>query len=67
MFAETLKCKTGKKIYSIPGMDEINLSDLNFGDEQLYNIGPAEFISYIKNAYCVITDSFHGTVFFYII
>lgn len=63
MFAETLKCKTGKKIYSIPGMDEINLSDLNFGDEQLYNIGPAEFISYIKNAYCVITDSFHGTVF----
>lgn len=29
-------------------MDEINLSDLNFGDEQLYNIGPAEFISYIK-------------------
>lgn len=31
--------------------------------EQKYDIGPKEFISYIKNASLVITNSFHGTVF----
>ncbi len=30
---------------------------------QKYDIGPKEFISYIKNANLVITNSFHGTVF----
>lgn len=25
--------------------------------------GPAEFVNYIKNASCVVTDSFHGSVF----
>lgn len=25
--------------------------------------GPAEFLGYIRNAWCVITNSFHGTVF----
>lgn len=25
--------------------------------------GPAEFVNYIKNANCVVTDSFHGSVF----
>ena len=44
-------------------MDEINLEDLKFGDKQLYDVGPSEFLSYIKNAAYVITDSFHGTVF----
>ena len=31
--------------------------------EQHYDIGPKEFLSYIKNADLVITNSFHGTVF----
>ena len=31
--------------------------------KQKYDIGPKEFISYIKNANLVITNSFHGTVF----
>lgn len=44
-------------------MDEVNLEDLQFGDKQLYDVGPSEFLSYIKNAAYVITDSFHGTVF----
>lgn len=25
--------------------------------------GPAEFVGYVKNAWCVVTNSFHGTVF----
>jgi hypothetical protein len=31
--------------------------------EPLYDIGPSEFLSLIKNADVVFTDSFHGTVF----
>lgn len=31
--------------------------------EQRYDIGPREFLSYIKNSSLVITNSFHGTVF----
>lgn len=61
--ANAVKNKTGKKIFSIPCMDEVNLEDLQFGDKQLYDVGPSEFLSYIKNAAYVITDSFHGTVF----
>ena len=40
-----------------------NIADRNFGDYNLYEIGPAEFIGLIKNAEMVITDSFHGCVF----
>jgi len=29
----------------------------------IYNAGPEEFLSYIRNASYVVTDSFHGTVF----
>ena len=31
--------------------------------KQKYDVGPKEFVSYIKNADLVITNSFHGTVF----
>ena len=31
--------------------------------EKVYDYGPAEFLSYIKNAACVVTNSFHGTAF----
>ena len=37
--------------------------DWNFGDEQLFDVGPEHFISLIKNADCVFTDSFHATAF----
>ena len=32
-------------------------------NNQLANIGPEEFLGYIKNAEIVITNSFHGTIF----
>lgn len=44
-------------------MDEVNLEDLQFGDKQLYDVGPSEFLSYIKNAAYVITDSFQWNSF----
>lgn len=62
-YAIKLKNKTGLKIICIPFMDEINRIDFDFGDQQLFDVGPAEFLSYIKNADYVVTDSFHGTVF----
>ncbi len=62
-YAERLKEKTKMKILTIPFMDEINKIDFEFGDIQLFDIGPGEFLSYIYNADYIITDSFHGTVF----
>ena len=39
-----------------------NFSNIN-GIIKKDNISPGQFLSYIKNAMCVITNSFHGTVF----
>lgn len=62
-FAKKLKEKTGYKIVTLPYMDEIVKEDFNFGDYQMYNVGPSEFLNLINNAEYVCTDSFHGTVF----
>ncbi len=37
--------------------------DKGFGDVKLYDVDPQAFISLIKNAYAVFTDSFHAAVF----
>lgn len=34
-----------------------------YADKQLRQIGPLEFITYIRNAKCVISNSFHATAF----
>lgn len=60
---EALAKKTGRLIVTIPHLDEFVENDLNFGDKQLYNIGPAEFVNLIRYADYVCTDSFHGSVF----
>ena len=54
---------TGYKIITIPHLDDVVENDFTFGDEQLFNVGPAEFFYLIENASYVLTDSFHGTVF----
>lgn len=62
-FVKRLKEKTGYKIVSINHCDEyVKYSDI-YADIVPYNVGPAEFINYIKNAEFVCTDSFHGTIF----
>ena len=62
-FVERLKEKTGYKIVSINHCDEyVKYSD-DFADIVPYDVGPSEFINYIRNAEYVCTDSFHGTVF----
>lgn len=55
--------KYGCKIVALQQLDEFNEDDVNFGDDQRYDVGPAEFINLIRNAQIVCTDSFHGTCF----
>lgn len=52
------------KIVYIPHVHfSYQISDYGFADEELYNVGPEEFLGLIQNATEVITDSFHGCVF----
>lgn len=57
--ARKVSAMTGKKIIVLG--DKINGYGVNVKFKN--GNGPQEFVSYIKNADCVITNSFHGTVF----
>lgn len=57
------KKKTNIKIVAFQQLDEYIPSDEGFADEAPYNVGPAEFLNYIRNAEYVFTDSFHCSVF----
>ena len=56
---QTVKNLTGMKVVCIPFVPR----ELDSADEKIFNAGPAEFISLIKNASLVVTDSFHATAF----
>ncbi len=56
--------KKGIKLVSIPYLHgKYRSCDMNFSDEKLCKVGIEEFISLIKYADYVLTDSFHATVF----
>ena len=55
--------KHGLKIACIPYTAGIVLSDKKFGDYRLIDASPEDFISLIKHAKYVFTDSFHAVVF----
>ncbi|HCA04781.1 MAG TPA: polysaccharide pyruvyl transferase family protein [Ruminococcaceae bacterium] len=55
--------KKGLKIITSHHMDTYNKADEGFGDEAPFDVGPAEFVNFIRNAEYVFTDSFHGSVF----
>lgn len=56
------KC-LGVKIAYIPYVGNYCLDDEKNSDFPLLDVGPREFLSLIKNARAVITDSFHACVF----
>ena len=58
-----LQKETGLKIVAFQHLDEYIPSDEGFADEAPYNVGPAEFLNYIRNAKYICTDSFHCSVF----
>lgn len=61
--ANELKTKTGLKIVTLRHMDEYVPEDESFGDYAPYNVDPNGFLTYIKNAEYVLTDSFHCSAF----
>lgn len=50
---------TGYNIVVLPS----NRYDCNWGDMQIYEAGPREFIDLLNQAEIMCTDSFHGTIF----
>ena len=55
--------KQGLKIITLRHANQYVKEDEFFGDIAPYEVGPREFLSLIKNADCVCTDSYHGCVF----
>ena len=60
----------GLKLVTLPHMStghgfQFRIEDYRFGDIQMYDVGVPEFLSLIKYANIVITDSFHATVMSY--
>lgn len=59
--------KHNLKIVTLPYLqNRSNKVDGNFGDIKLWDVSPCDFLSLIKYAKFVFTDSFHSTVFSYI-
>ena len=61
--AEELKEKTGLQIVCLTHLDEFVEGDLDFGDNQLFDVGADNFVNLIRGAKYICTDSFHGSVF----
>ena len=61
--AEEFAKRKGLLCVTLPYLSMNNVEDKDFGDNQLYNIRPEGFLSLIKYADYIFTDSFHGTVF----
>ena len=53
----------GLKVVSMPFLNSIRQRDTFFGDYKLFNVSPNDFVTLIKNAEYIFTDSFHATVF----
>lgn len=61
--AEQFAKEKGLLLVAIPHTSGIKLMDRKFGDERLYDVSPEQFLSLIKHAEYVFTDSFHAVVF----
>lgn len=60
---EKYATKKNLKIVTLRHLDQFVQEDEEFGDIAPYNISPKDFLNLIRNAECIFTDSFHGTVF----
>ena len=56
--------KHNLKVVTLPHLSgDYRKCDADFGNERLYGVSPEDFISLIKGAHKVFTDSFHAVVF----
>lgn len=62
-FVKKLAQKENCKIVALLHLDRYISSDEKYVDLAPYDIGPDDFVSLVKNAKFICTDSFHGTVF----
>lgn len=62
-FIRKVRQRTRLKIVALQHLDEYIPADEGFADEAPYDVGPREFLNYIRNAEMVFTDSFHCSVF----
>lgn len=56
----------GLKVVSMPYLAWTSKRDSDFGDYKIYDATPTDFISLIKHAEYIFTDSFHAAVFSHI-
>ncbi len=62
--AKQYAAKKGLKVVSIPFLQNMyNKYDVKYSDQTVRSASPEQFISLVKNAECIVTDSFHATVF----
>lgn len=62
-YIKNVKLATGCKIVALLHLDDYIASDNKYADETPFDVGPREFLNYIRNAKYVFTDSFHCSVF----
>ena len=62
-FVKRLANEKGLKIVALLHLDQYIASDEDYVDLAPWHVSPADFVNLVKNAECVCTDSFHGTVF----
>lgn len=62
-FAQKIKKQLGLKIVALQHMDEYVAGDEKYVDKVLYDIDPGQFVTLIRDAELILTDSFHGSVF----
>lgn len=62
-FVKRLAKEKGLKVVALLHLDQYIASDEDYVDYAPWHVSPADFVNLVKNASCVCTDSFHGTVF----
>lgn len=62
-FAKKMASRLNKKLVTIKFTEDYISFDEYYGDYSPKDVSPEQFIKLIKEAYCVVTDSFHGTAF----
>lgn len=68
VWAEKVAKENNMKLVVFPHVEgRFRFHDLGFGDISIYEAGLSEFLTLILYAECIITDSFHATVFSYLL
>lgn len=62
-FAQKIKKQLGLNVVALQHMDEYVPGDRVYADKVLYDIAPSQFVTLIRDAELILTDSFHGSVF----